>query len=72
MVHDLIVHVFHVRIYVPETCATCTFVHIYTWRMCVPMELSTDCKLLGSSTLFACVMSVHISGEEGEEVIRRE
>ena len=35
------------------------------------MELSTDCKLLGSSTLFACVMSVHISGEEGEEVMVR-
>ena len=29
------------------------------------MELSTDCILLGSSSLFACVMSVHISGVEG-------
>ena len=33
---NLIVHMFHVL---------CTFVHIYTWCMCVPMELSTDCKL---------------------------
>ena len=33
MVHNLILHVLHVY-----TC-TCT------WCMCVPMELSTDCKL---------------------------
>ena len=42
MVHNLIVHVLHVY----ACICTCTFIqHIYTWCMCVPMELSTDCKL---------------------------